>query len=277
MKGRNFKAETVHYLLVAVLATCAIFPLYWMFNTSLLSTSNMFKAVPDLLPDFGRIGIYIEVFKTLPLAKWLGNSLFIAVGTTSLSTILALFAAYALSRYRFRGRGFIGFIMFASQMLPEALLLVPLYGMFLAFGLINQLYGLVLANTVFVMPILIWLFKGAIDSISVEIEDAARIDGCSRFRLQVRIVWPLIAPSIVTGMILSFFHAWNEYLLAATFLLDRNKRPASVGLASLIGELVTPLDQIMAAATWYAMPALIFFLMIQRHIVGGLTAGSVKG
>lgn len=277
MNQRALRARVGHYTLVALLVVCALFPLYWMFNTSLLSTSNMFKAVPDAIPDFSRIGIYVEVFKTLPLAMWLGNSLVIAVGTTILSAALALFAAYALSRYRFRGRGFIGFVMFASQMLPEALLLVPLYAMFLAFGLLNQLHGLILVNTAFVMPILIWLFKGAIDSVPVEIEDAARIDGCSRLKLQVRIVWPLIAPAIVTGMVLSFFHAWNEYLLATTFLLDRDKRPASVGLASLIGELATPLDQVMAAATVYALPALIFFLIVQRHIVGGLTAGGVKG
>jgi multiple sugar transport system permease protein len=255
----------------------AAFPLYWMFNASLLDTSDMFQKVPKFFPTLTDAGGYAEVFGAIPILGWLQNSAFIASGTTVLSLLIALFAAYGLSRYSFRGKGLIGFALFATQMLPEALLLVPLYALFLGLGLLNSLWGLVLVDTVFVMPILVWLLKGAIDSVPLEVEEAARIDGCSRFTIQVSIVWPLILPSIAAASVLAFFHAWNEYLLASTFIVDADKRPASVGLASLIGELTTPLDQVMSAAILYTVPALVFFLIVQRRIVTGLTAGSVKG
>jgi multiple sugar transport system permease protein len=253
------------------------FPLYWMFNASLLSTSDMFQKVPRFFPPLTEPGGYAHIFDALPIVQWLQNSAVIAAGTTLLSLLIALFAAYGLSRYSFRGKGPVGFAMFATQMLPEALLLVPLYALFLGLGLLNSLGGLVLVNTVFVMPILVWLLKGAIDSVPLEVEEAARIDGCSRYTIQVSIVWPLILPSIAAASVLAFFHAWNEFLVASTFILDAEKRPASVGLAGLIGELSTPLDQVMAAAMLYTLPALVFFLIVQRRIVTGLTAGSVKG
>jgi multiple sugar transport system permease protein len=123
----------------------------------------------------------------------------------------------------------------------------------------------------------VWILKGAIDNVPYEIEEAATIDGCSIFQVQRRIIWPLIAPSIVASAVMAFFHAWNEYLLATTFILNPEKRVASTGLATLIGELSTPLDRVMSAAMIYTLPPLIFFLLIQKRIVAGLASGSVKG
>jgi multiple sugar transport system permease protein len=127
------------------------------------------------------------------------------------------------------------------------------------------------------MPIIVWVLKGAIDSIPHEIEEAAIVDGCSTLQIQRLIIWPLIAPSIVAGAVLAFFHAWNEYLFATTFILDMDKRVASTGLASLIGELSTPLDRVMSASLLYTLPPIIFFLIVQRRIVDGLTSGGIKG
>jgi ABC-type sugar transport system, permease component len=255
----------------------ALFPLYWMANTSALPTSAMFEEEPRMFPRLDTLGGFAKVLTDLPIVRWLSNSFVISVGTTILSLLIALFAAYALSRYRFRGKGVLGFVLFATQMLPEAMLLVPLYILFLGLGLLDNLTGLVLVNVTFVMPIVVWILKGAIDSVPIEIEEAARVDGSSRLTIQMSIVWPLILPSIAASAVLAFFFAWNEYLVASTFVLSEVNRPASVGLASLIGELTTPLDTVMSAALIYALPALVFFLLVQRNIVSGLTAGSVKG
>lgn len=264
--------------IVALAFMCfALFPLYWMVNTSALPTSAMFQSVPRMFPQLEALHSFADVLTDLPIVNWLTNSLIISVGTTVLSLLMALFAAYALSRYRFRGKGVLGFVLFATQMLPEAMLLVPLYILFLGLGLLNNLAGLVLVDVTFVMPIVVWILKGAIDSIPLEIEEAARVDGCSRLTIQISIVWPLILPSIAASAVLAFFFAWNEYLVANTFVLSASNRPASVGLASLIGELTTPLDSVMSAALLYTLPALVFFLLVQRNIVSGLTAGSVKG
>jgi multiple sugar transport system permease protein len=265
------------YIFAIIIGFISIFPIYWMFATSLLPTSKLFLPSPIIFPSLDYFDAYKNLFTEIPLGKWLSNTGFIAVGCTVTSLLLAVFSAYALSRRKFRGKGLVGFVMFATQMLPEALLLIPLYSLFIALGLINSLYGLILANTAFVMPIIVWILKGAIDSVPIELEEAAIIDGCSMLKVQRKIIWPLIAPSIVASAVMAFFHAWNEYLFATTFILDPEKRAASTGLASLIGELATPLDRVMAASMIYTLPPLIFFLLIQKRIVSGLAAGSVKG
>lgn len=275
--GRRALSGTARIVVTVILVTFALFPLYWMLNTAVLPTSAMFQKEPRLFPHIGELGDHADLLASLPLVRWLSNSMVIAVGTTVLSIAIALFAAYSLSRYKFRGKGVLGFVLFATQMLPEAMLLVPLYALFLGLGLLNNLTGLVLVNVIFVMPIVVWILKGAIDSIPLEIEEAARVDGSSRLTIQMSIVWPLILPSIAASAVLAFFYAWNEFLVANTFILSDTYRPASVGLAGLIGDLTTPLDTVMSGALIYTLPALVFFLLVQRHIVSGLTAGSVKG
>jgi multiple sugar transport system permease protein len=248
-----------------------------MFNTALTTTSEMFLEKPKLWPNSLSLGGFADVFDELEISLWIKNTFVIAFGSTVMSLVLAIFAAYGLSRRKFYGKGFFGFILFATQMLPEALLVVPLYAVFIKLSLINSLTGLVIVNTAFVMPIVIWVIKGAIDSVPYELEQAAVIDGCSVFQIQRLIIWPLIAPSIVASAVLAFFHGWNEYLFATTFILDSAKRPASTGLATVLGELATDLEVVMAGAIIYTLPPIIFFMLIQKRIVAGLSSGAIKG
>ena len=264
-------------ILLATIVGAALFPIYWMAVTSTTPFESLFVPNPILVPPLDGLTTFGRVFELLPMGLWLTNSALISFGTALLGLLIALPAGYALSRQRFRGRALLGFAMFVTQMMPEALLLVPLYAIFLAFGLTNKLYGLVVADTCFSMPILVWLIKDAIDQVPHELEDAARIDGCSVWALQRRVIWPLIAPSIAASAVIAFFYAWNEFLFANTFVLDPSLRPASVGLASLIGEFTTPVDLITAGGLIYTIPAVCFFLLVQRRIVSGLVAGAVTG
>jgi multiple sugar transport system permease protein len=263
---------------VAVLVVLAGFPVYWLFTTATHTTAELFGGRVQWFPDLGHfLPSFAEVVKGAPMLRWLSNSAVVAFGTTLLSLVLAILAAYALSRYRFRGKGVFGFALFATQMLPEALLVVPLYSMFLQFGLLDNLAGLVLSDTAFAMPVAVWILKSAMDGVPVEVEEAARVDGCPRYAMLTQITLPLIAPSIAAAAVITFFDGWNEYLFANTFITDEKKWPASKGLASFIGEFVTPLNHVMAAAIMFTIPAIVFFLFVQRRIVSGLTAGSVKG
>lgn len=274
---RKHLARALRYLLILVLVVFAGFPIYWMANTASSLDSQLFNTgqpawiqlrnLPVLLTDLGKV----------PIGQWLFNSAVVATGTTVVSLVLGALMGYALSRFRFRGRGLIGFLLFMTQVLPEALLVVPLYAIFITLGLLDGRAGLVLANAGFALPVAAFILKSAMDAIPYEIEESAVIDNCPHLGILTMIVLPLIMPSLAAAAVIAFFAGWNEYLFAVTFLLDRSLWPVSVGLASFIGQYQTPLPAVMGAALIFSLPAIVFFLLVQRKIVAGLTAGAVKG
>ncbi|WP_200837550.1 carbohydrate ABC transporter permease [Ruania rhizosphaerae] len=264
-------------LAIGLLVVFAGFPVYWMINTSLSTNADLYGTGQTFLLDLTNVTGWWPMIEGVPLLLWLRNSAVIASGTALLSLFLALSAAYALSRFRFYGRGIVGFLFFSTQMLPEALIIVPLYALFAGYGLLNNHGGLILANVAFVMPVAVFILKGAIDKVPHEIEEAARIDGCSRGRILLSIVLPLVLPSIAAAAIIVFFDGWNEFLFANTFISNADLWPATVGLSSFLGEFFTPMNQVMLCAMLFALPAIAFFLWAQRGIVAGLTSGSVKG
>ena len=261
----------------AVVLFFVLFPVYWMFTTSLASEEDLVSIPPKLTPDLSRLGVYRDVLRDTDVLAWMSNSLVIALGTCLLTLPMAYLAAYALSRYRFRGKGAFGFSLFATQMMPEALLVIPFYGLFLTLGLLNSLYGLVFVHTAFVLPVVVWLLKGAIDSVPTEIEESARMDGASSLSIMTLVVAPLVSPSLAAGAIIAFFYGWDEFLFANTFITDEELRPTSVGLASFIGEYLVPVNSIMAASFIFTVPVVVFFVAMQKYVVGGLVAGAVKG
>jgi len=265
--------------IVAVLALLgvAVFPLYWMLVTSMTPSSELFADTARVIPKVSEIGVYREAFHGTSVTTWVRNSAIVAVGTTVLSLALAILPAYALSRFRFRGMGLVGFGLFITQMLPEAMLVVPLYAIFGELKLLNTLGGLILANSAFTVPVITWILKGAIDGVPIDIEEAARIDGCTRIDIVLGVVIPLVAPTLAATAVIAFFHGWNEYVFAQTLISDQNLRTASVGLAGFVGELSTPVHTVMAIGLMYTLPAVIFYLFVQRYVVAGMTAGSVKG
>ncbi|QGH68459.1 carbohydrate ABC transporter permease [Pseudactinotalea sp. HY158] len=267
----------IFYVVVAAFVIIAGFPVYWMLTTAFGAQSDLYSGNQTPYPQLGNIGLLLESLADLPLARWMSNSFLIAGGTTIVSLCLGTLAGYALSRFRFVGRGLVSGAMLVTQVLPEALILIPLYGIFVTLGLLNSLWGLVIANAGFALPVAAFIIMSAVDGVPVELEEAARIDNCPRLSILTSIIVPVISPSIAAAAVITFFSAWNEYLLAATFLLDQERWPASVGLASFIGQYETPLAGVMGAALLFCIPAIVFFLIVQRRIVAGLTTGAVKG
>ncbi len=271
-------SSRIPYLaLISLLVVFGGFPIYWMATTALSLNSELYNTGQVPWPQLSNLSNILGELQQLPLFRWLLNTSFIAVGTTLLSLILGSLAGYALSRFRFYGKGILGFFMFMTQVVPEALILVPLYAMFITLGLLDSLTGLVLANVGFSLPVAAFIIKGAIDSVPYEIEEAAAVDNCPRISVLTMIILPVIAPSLAAAAVISFFAGWNEYLFAATFLMDNTLWPASVGLASFIGQYETPMSAVMGSALIFSIPAVVFFLLIQRKIVAGITAGAVKG
>lgn len=277
MRPGRFPAYMLRLVGVLALLGVAVFPLYWMLVTALTPSSELFSKTPNVLPRLSQLGVFREMFARVPIGIWLANSFLVAAGTTVLTLLLAVLPAYALSRFRFRGKGLLAFSLFATQMLPEAMLVVPLYAIFGRLGLLNSISGLVLADTAFAVPVVTWILKGAIDAIPIEIEEAARMDGCNRIDIVLGVVLPLIAPTLAATSVIAFFSGWNEYVFAQTLISTEALRTASVGLASFVGELSTPIHVVMAVGVLYTLPAVCFYLLVQRYVVAGMTAGSVKG
>ena len=263
--------------LLVVMLVFAGFPIYWMANTALSNDAQIYSNGQGPWLHFRNLPSLLITLQQVPLGRWMLNTVTIATGTTILSLLLGALGGYALSRFRFWGKGFVGFLLFVTQVVPEALIVIPLYTMFIALGLLNHLTGLILANVAFALPVSTFILKGAMDAIPTELEEAASIDNCPRISVLTMIILPLIMPSVAAAAVISFFAGWNEYLFAATFLKDQALWPASVGLASFIGQYETPMSAVMGSALVFSVPAIVFFLLIQRKIVSGLTSGAVKG
>lgn len=263
----------------AVLAVCALvfFPVYWMLLTSVRPTRYTISYPPGFLPEEFRWKAYLELFQTIPIATWLRNTFLVSAGTTIVCLVLSILGAYALSRFNWRGRTIFGFALLGTQMLPEALLIIPMFIIFRQLGLLDTLQGLVVADAAFVVPVGVWILKGFFETIPSEVCEAAQVDGCGRMGVLWRIILPLSRPALVAVSVVAFFEGWNEYLFASTFITTTELRMASIGLASFIGELATPLELVLAGATVFTIAPVAFYVVMQRYIVSGLTGGAVKG
>jgi multiple sugar transport system permease protein len=249
-----------------------------MVNISMQSgTLNVYP--PRLYPERIDFTNYLAVWRSVykPLRLWLRNSLIVAFSATLVSLVFSLFAGYAISKYKFSGRSAFSLMILATQMLPAPLLLIPMYLIFRRFGILDTLFGLVVADVAFSIPLCVWMLKGFFDTLPDELQDAAIIDGCSRMGAFARIYVPLIKPGIAATAVFSFLLAWDEFFAANTITNTESNWVAAVGLSTFVGERVVTWDQIMAAATIFCIPAIIFFLFIQRYLISGLTAGSIKG
>ena len=265
------------HALVVLVTIFVLFPVYWMFVTSLRPTRYTITYPPAFLPEEVRWEVYVELFQTIPIATWLRNTTIVSVGVTALCLALSIFGAYALSSFEWRGKSLFGFSLLGAQMLPEALVVIPVFVIFRQLGLLDTLQGLILADTAFILPVTVWILKGFFDTIPREVREAALVDGCGPLGVLARIILPLSAPALVTISVIGFFDGWNEYLFASTFITTASLRPATVGLASFIGELATPVELVFAATAIFTIPPMVFYFLMQRYIVSGLTGGALKG
>jgi multiple sugar transport system permease protein len=262
-------------LLVLVLAVVA-FPVYWMVASS-VSGASQFAWPPHLLPTQPSLVPYVRVVTNHPIGQWFLNTAIVSLGATALTLLVSVSAALSLSRYRTPFNRGAGLVVLVTQMLPATLLVIPMYVIFSHVGLIDTLGGLVIADTAFSIPLAIWMLKGFFDGIPREIEEAAMVDGCSEMGAFRRVTIPLALPGIVAVSIFAFMVAWGEFFFARTLINSQSNWVLSVGLSSFQGEYTLQWSDMLAAATLFAIPPLVFFVGLQRHLISGLTGGAVKG
>jgi arabinogalactan oligomer/maltooligosaccharide transport system permease protein len=253
----------------------AVFPLAWVVLTSLKTDRNAWLQ-PGEFSDLG-FGNYGHALSDTLFGTWFVNSLIVAAGTTVLSVFIAATAGYAASRMRFPGKRAMMWLFLVVQMFPVAVLIVPLYNIMASLGLLNTHAGLVLAYCTVAVPFCAWMLKGYFDTIPVDIDEAGRIDGLSPFGTFWRLVLPLSRPGVAVTAFYSFITAWSEVAYAAIFMQSDKKYLLPTGMSTFISQFRTEWGTLAATSVLVALPAAIVFLLIQRHLVAGLTAGGTKG
>lgn len=267
------------HLILILASIISVFPLLWILSTSLKPASQIFDTQIRFIPLTPTVENYRFLFtmKNHIFFTWLGNSVLIAVSTTVLGLFLSTTAAYALSRFRFPGHGASLFSFLLIQMFPGALLIAPLYQLMRSYGLLNSWYGLVLAYATTALPFCVWMLKGFFDTIPLEIEEAARVDGLSPLGSFYRIVLPLSLPGLVVTAFYSFITAWNEFMYAMTFMSKEKLYTLPVGMGTFVNQFQSDWQYLAAGAVVITIPVVIFFFFAQKYLVAGLTAGGTKG
>ena len=265
------------YTLVIIVSVVTIFPIYWMLVSTFQPSKYTLHYPPPLFPKEITVNQFADLFANHPIALWLRNSFLIAVMAMLVCTSLAILGAYTLSSLRWKWRSTFGLFLLITQMLPEILIIIPLYKIYQNLNLLDSLPFLSLIDTAFALPICIWILKGVFDTVPGEVLDAAVVDGCTEMSVLWTIVLPLSAPGLVAVAVVSFFSAWNEFLFAVIMLTSAEFQPASVGLTTLKATGFTPVEQYMAAGLIFSILPVLFYLVMQRYIISGLTAGAVKG
>ncbi|MGO4690116.1 carbohydrate ABC transporter permease [Glaciibacter sp. 2TAF33] len=278
MKNRTARAKVnpAFYLILAVSVLFVLVPVFWMLSTALKPETDLFSTPPRLWPTTPDLSAFVRVFTDYPFVDYFRNSLVVVSASTLISLAFSALSGYGLSRFNFRGKGSFLTFLLISQMFPSIMLLIPYYKIMQTFGLVNTQAALILTYVSFTIPFCSWMMYGYFKSIPRELDEAAAIDGASRFGTFFRIVLPLTVPGLVATAIYSFITGWNEYIFALILTSSEDMKTVPVGIGQLIGQYKIQWNDLMAASLYAVIPLMIFFIFLQRYLISGLTAGGVK-
>jgi N,N'-diacetylchitobiose transport system permease protein len=255
-----------------------VFPVFWMVSTAFKSNDQIVSLTPTWLPLHPTLSHFRDAIDKPFFWVDVKNSLIVVGATVAISIVLAFLAAIALARYGFAGRKLFVVLVIGIQMLPQAGLIIPLYVVLARYHQVNALSGLIVTYMTFVLPFCVWTLRGFLLGIPKELEESAMVDGSTRLGVFVKILLPLMGPGLVATSVFAFITTWNEYIFARVLLNDQSRQTVTVWLSYFLGSSRhTDWGALMAASTLTAIPVVIFFLLVQRKIAFGLTAGAVKG
>ncbi|MGZ4745082.1 MAG: carbohydrate ABC transporter permease [Oryzihumus sp.] len=263
---------------VAGLGVMLVFlaPYVVMLLNSFRPSADVVRTPPTFLPRVWQLSTYAQVLGDDRFLGWLKTSLVVATASTAIVLVVSVPAAYYTARFRFPGRMAFLLLVLVTQMFSPTALVVGIYREWFNLDMVNTYGALILTNAAFNLAFAVWILHGFFGAIPKEVEEAAHLDGCSRFGTLWRVMLPLTVPGLVTAVIFTFIAAWNEYVVALTLMLDEDKKPLTVGITSYVTGYEQHWDQLFAASVIAIVPVVILFAVIEKHLVGGLTAGSVK-
>ncbi|NUT91536.1 MAG: carbohydrate ABC transporter permease [Saccharothrix sp.] len=260
-----------------LLAVFFAFPVYWMLSSAFKPTKDLVSTDYDLIPLSVTANNFATAWNKPGFLSSLGNSLFVTLGAVLASIVVGLLAAVAMSRMRFKGRKQFVLLMLVAQMAPFEALLIPMFLMMRDLDLLDRLPSLVLIYFAVTLPFCAWTLRGFVNGIPLELEEAAMVDGCGRWGAFRRVTLPLLGPGLVATSVFAFVTAWNEFLYALSLIKDQTKETLPVWLSGFQSAFGTDWGGAMAASALFTLPVLVFFLIVQRKMVTGVTAGAVKG
>ena len=272
--------KNVLLCIVSVLVLCfLLFPLFWTLNTSLKTEQEIFQNPPTFYPHVLNTQSYAAQVETgdFNMFRSFANSFLISLSSMLIAVVLAVPASYAIAKYRFKGRKVMLLFFLVTQMLPVSVLLTPMFIMFKGMHVYNTWWSAILADTTIGIPFSILILKNYFASIPKELEEAAYIDGCTRFGAFMRILVPVAKPGIIVCAVFSFLYAWGDLAYGMTFILDQQKRPITAGIFNFMGQYGTKWSYLSAFAIVTIIPVAVIFIFMQKYIIAGMTNGAVKG
>lgn len=265
------------YAAVACYVAFALLPIYWTIKISVTPQDLLYSEGIRLWPSRMTLANYVSVLQATDFPRYFLNSILVSVTTAVIVTAVASFAGYALSRFQFRGKAMVSLVLLLTQTFPLVMVIPPIYRIMGQLGLTDSLYGLIIIYTAFNIAFATFLMQSFFDGVPKDLEEAAMIDGCTRFMALRRVILPLTLPGMGATVAFVFTAAWSELLFGLMLINSESQKTFSVGLLTFIGKFAVDWGQMMAASVLALIPVCLFFLFLQRYLVTGLTAGAVKG
>lgn len=274
---RNYIVKILTYAILAFMILIAVFPALWMLSTSIKDVTELYDMPPELIPDYPTFGNYLNVLRQSKMYTAFFNSVIITACVVGMTLLLSILAGYGLSRYRFKGSGMIQTLLLFGQMVPGVVIIIPLYFAFSKMGLLDQHISLIVADLALTIPMGVIMLTSFFKGIPKELEEAAKIDGCTGIGALFRVILPIAKPGLISVTIYTFINAWEEFLFTLNLSMSEKTRTLPIAINTFAGEFSVDWGSTMAAATVVALLVLALFLLCNKYFVQGLSDGAVKG